>query len=518
MKTKLAVLSVVAMACLLLLGGNATAQRSSAVLVKLDELESRLNDLETIEKADINSLRNELSQGQSNEAISDFKSIVALLESRVDELALDIDVAKTGSGHTEDETEAIEVAAELRELMASFRASINNNSDVIQPSVGSAQSLEKVNFDGSIRWRSEFEDKDFIDSTAIYERSFLRVRFGAQLNVGEDSRAYIQFQDSRNMGTNSAGLSNDSNLGVHQAYIKVSDLFRDGFTLQIGRFAAPFGRQRLLGAVGWHNVGRTFDGIRGNFKTADYKVDVFTLKIDDRSFGSPPTQKDWALYGAYGFFMQNQLHLFALHDWDQDQVNGEDVLKRTTFGTFFKHVTESGVKLEFDAAIQRGTQDVRDIDGYMVAGDASYGFEASYKPVVGVGFDITSGDDGSDSTKVKSFNNLYYTGHKFRGFMDYFLAPTQAGLSDIIVRGSIKPTPASFLKIDIHFFQTMEDLTNALGNSYKKLGQEIDITGKYNWQEGITFQGGFSTFIATEDWRSEVDRATWAYGMIIASF
>lgn len=216
--------------------------------------------------------------------------------------------------------------------------------------------------------------------------------------------------------------------------------------------------------------------------------------------------------------MQNRLHLFALYDWDQEQVNNEDALKRTTLGAFFKHVTGSGIKFEFDAAIQGGTQDVRDIDGSMIAGDASYGFEASYKPVIGVGFDITSGDDGSDSTKVKSFNNLYYTGHKFRGFMDYFLAPAQAGLSDIIVRGSIKPTPASFLKVDIHFLQTMEDLTNALGNSYRKLGQEIDITGKYNWQDGISFQGGFSTFIATENWKPEVDRATWAYGMIVASF
>ncbi len=157
--------------------------------------------------------------------------------------------------------------------------------------------------------------------------------------------------------------------------------------------------------------------------------------------------------------MQHMLHLFALYDWDQEQVNNEDALKRTTLGAFFKHVTGSGIKFEFDAAIQGGTQDVRDIDGSMIAGDASYEFEASYKPVIGVGFDITSGDDGSDSTKVKSFNNLYYTGHKFRGFMDYLLAPAQAGLSDIIVRGSIKPTPASFLKVDIHFLQTMEDLT-----------------------------------------------------------
>lgn len=494
------------------------AQRSSAVLVKLDELESRLNSLEVAEKTDINSLRDQLSQVQPDEALSGFERTIALLESRVDELARDVEDVKADPRHSKDETEVKEAAADLRELMAAFRASIGSYSDATQSSAGNARSPEKVTFDGNVRWRSEFDDKDFIDSTASYERSFLRVRFGAQLYIGENSRAYIQFQDSRNMGTNSAGLSNDSNLGVHQAYINVSDLFREGFTLQIGRFGAPYGRQRLLGTVGWHNVGRTFDGIRGSFVTQNSKIDVFTLKIDDRSFGLPPTQKDWALYGAYGFFMQNRFHLFALYDWDQEQVNGQDVLKRATIGTFYKHITKSGLKYEFDAALQRGKQDLRNLDGYMVAGDLSYGSKGQYKPVLGVGFDITSGDDGSDSTKIKSFNNLYYTGHKFRGFLDYFLAPTQAGLSDIIVRGSIKPTPASFLKVDVHFFQAMEDLTNTLGKSYRKLGQEIDITGKLTWEKGLTFQGGASAFFASENWRPDADPAVWVYVMITSAF
>lgn len=490
----------------------------TADLNKLGELETQIKDLEATEKTDFRNLEKLLSKTQPDKMQSNIGESLSLLESRVDNLIRDFDVIQTDNNYPRSEFEITELTRDLRELVGELRTSIESKSNNFNEFPGSANPWEKISMEGSVRWRSEFDDKDFVDSTAMYERTFLRMRFGTRFQIGDNSLAYIQFQDSRNVGTNSAGLTNDSNLGIHQAYIKVAGLFNEGFTLQIGRFGAPYGRERLLGTVGWHNVGRTFDGIRGNYASADYKIDVFTLKIDDRSFNSPPNENDWTLYGAYGFFMEDRFHLFALYDWDQEPVNGADAMKRSTIGAYYKHTTQNDLKLELDAAIQRGSQDTRKVDGYIVAGDISYGFKREYKPVLGIGIDITSGDDGSDSTTIKSFNNLYYTGHKFRGFMDYFLGPTKEGLVDLVLHGGIKPSKVSLLKVDFHFFKTMENLAGADSVNYKDLGQEIDITAKYTWEKGITFQGGFSAFLASDNWKPEVSRTTWLYGMIVASF
>lgn len=213
--------------------GAAFGQGFSSILEKLDDLETRLNGLETTEKSDFGKLQRHLSEDDPAEGEFSLQNSVALLEWQVDNLSNDLEMIKN-DGDNSDNVETATLAGDLREIMGALRSSISDHANA-----GNSQFPQKVFFDGSVRWRSEFDDKDFVDSTSIYERTFLRMRFGARFHINENSEAYIQFQDSRNMGTNSAGLSNDNNLGVHQAYIKASDLFREGFTLQIGRFAAP---------------------------------------------------------------------------------------------------------------------------------------------------------------------------------------------------------------------------------------------------------------------------------------
>ena len=47
---------------------------------------------------------------------------------------------------------------------------------------------------------------------------------------------------------------------LHQAYFSVNKLFDLPLNLKLGRMELSYGPQRLIGAVGWHNVGRSFDG------------------------------------------------------------------------------------------------------------------------------------------------------------------------------------------------------------------------------------------------------------------
>jgi len=406
---------------------------------------------------------------------------------------------------------------------------------------GETSLSDGITLDGSMRWRIEFDGKDFSNSTAMNELSYLRTRLGLKVTSIENALVYIQFQDSRNLGTNSSGLTNDTNLGLHQGYIKLSEFPINNLSMQVGRFEAPYGRHRLMGTVGWHNVGRSFDGGRFSYVDDAYKIDLFCLKIDERSFDNPPDHKDWKLYGLYGSFLKKQLNLFALYDWDMAKVGNEDALKRFTVGTYLNHTLESGVKFELDAAFQGGKKAstyavvvfdsigspdtsyanaFQDISAFMIAGQISYKVN-SFIDKIGLGFDITSGDDNNTvatGNDIKSFNNLYYTGHKFRGFMDQFLGTSTQGLMDIILRGTLKPSPKSTVLIDIHHFQTMQDYQIAGGGTSKAIGQEIDITGKYGLHKGLDLQGGASVFITSEDWHADADPALWLYAMITAGF
>jgi len=375
---------------------------------------------------------------------------------------------------------------------------------------------------GQMRWRTEYDGRDFNNGTALNEFSLLRTRVNLKVTAIKDAVVYFQIQDSRDLGVNSSRLTNDTNLGVHQGYLKLKNLFAENLSLQLGRFEAPYGRHRLMGNVGWSNVGRSFDGIRMRMQSETYKADIFILKVIERAFDTPPDHKDRKLYGIYTTFLQDRLDLFLLYDWDSRKVGDDYALARYTVGGMFKQELESGLGYIFDAAFQTGNQGAVDLSAFMVAGDIYYNMDSDLTKV-GVGLDITSGDDPDTDNKIETFSNLYYTGHKFRGYMDFFVSDVSAGLMDIILRATAEPVEEWSVDVDLHYFQTMEDHvdasdTSATPGTSKAVGPEIDITIRRPIQENLGFQSGISAFFASDEWMYDVDPAVWIYLMLTAGF
>jgi len=396
---------------------------------------------------------------------------------------------------------------------------------------------DRVTFDGSMRWRSEIDGKSFDRDSTLYDYNYLRTRLGIRVEADKNVTIYLQIQDSRNVGEDSGGLENDNNLGVHQAYIRLSDFLVENFSFQVGRFELVYGRQRLLGSVGWSNVGRTWDGARFSYAEEDYRIDMFSLKKVETVF-SPDFYRDndddVSVYGLYGMFYEDQIQLFGVLDWDRLETgtdgSGRDNLRRFTTGTYLNFGIGEELTIEVDAAYQFGYSGQDDIEAYMMAGDVAYAFDQEMMPMIGAGIDVTSGDDDKDANKIKNFNNLYYTGHKFRGFMDYFIGSGKEGLIDMIGRFALTPVPDFRLSADFHYFQTMVDhlinpsLPAAGTNLSKEVGMEIDLTGRYRWRPNLVFQGGGSFFIPSDKWnraleyKLDPDPSIWFYGMITAGF
>ncbi len=402
---------------------------------------------------------------------------------------------------------------------------------LILPSFVNGQGIEVTDgliIDGTIRERTEVDGKDFNSNTDMVERSYLRTRLGLEFSRIENTIVYLQIQDSRNLGTNSAGLSNDNNLGVHQAFIKFMLPGMEGGWMQIGRFEAKYGRQRVIGAVGWSNVGRTFDGLRLGYDGGFMSLDVFLMKIVERGFNTPPRAGDHHLYGLYTRWLNNHFHLFGILDYDHQESrpgSGKATIARYTVGTYYHRQTEYGLDFNLDFAYQGGEYDminVETVKAYMVAAELGYTFvDNNAKPRIAVGVDITSGDDGTNPEELNTYNNLYATGHAFRGYMDYFVSNPFEGLMDLFVRASAMLTDKWWFGFDFHYFRTMEDyhtfgyptgdaMSNAIGN-------EVDFTAKYNIYENLDAQGGLSLFFPSEDWQSPYsDTGTWFYFMLTA--
>lgn len=406
-----------------------------------------------------------------------------------------------------------------------FRISLISLVLILAPTFLRGQGLEIVEgvyLDGQMRARMEVDGKDFDSDTDMIEKSYLRTRFSLLYSRIEKTDIFFQMQDSRNLGTNSGGLGNDDNLGVHQAYIKWNCTIWDELYIQAGRFEVAYGRQRVLGAVGWSNVGRTFDGLRFSYQVPVAQVDVFALKIVERGFESPPSAGDHNLYGIYSQWLQRHFHVFALLDLDhRESFPGSDEysLARATVGGHYNREMYNNLDFVLDFAYQFGTDHrmgYDDISAYMVAAEFGYQFRSEAEPRIAAGFDITSGDEGGESTELNAYNNLYYTGHAFRGYMDFFVANPFQGLTDFYFSLSGE-TGYFFAKLDVHFFNTMQDYFIGANETSKAIGQEIDFTAKRQIYDGLNGQVGLSFFLPSDDWQGEdSDIATWFYFMFTA--
>lgn len=113
---------------------------------------------------------------------------------------------------------------------------------------------------GDIRVRSEVDMRDFNHRTAANTYTLLRTRLGFEAIPLENVRVFIQARDSRVFGEEPHTLANFRNLDLHQGYVEIKKLFTDELTLRLGRQELAYANERLIGAVGWHNVGRSFDG------------------------------------------------------------------------------------------------------------------------------------------------------------------------------------------------------------------------------------------------------------------
>ncbi len=364
----------------------------------------------------------------------------------------------------------------------------------------SGQEKNRFDLSGQVRHRFEMSDRSFGTEAEPINFNLLRSRLNVVLTPLQDVEAFFQVQDSRRFGEETSTLKDGSadNMDMHQVYFKIKELFNLPVNVKVGRMEVAFANERIVGPVGWDNIGRSFDGAVVNLHGKKLSADFFSLKQVDKM--TPGDTGDINVIGTnIDIKLANNYKTQALILWQKAVPSS--VLSRVTLG-FYAKGTHGGFQHETEFYYQAGTitstRD-QDVQAYMAALNVWYTFaDLGVKPAISLGIEYLSGDDNRTDNKYKVFNTLYATNHKFYGYMDYFTnIPVHTyglGLVDMNAKVSFKPVKKLKAKAVFHIFNASENYTLNDGSTANDFGSELDVVLNYQYNTRFSVVGGLSLF------------------------
>lgn len=405
---------------------------------------------------------------------------------------------------------------------------------LVIPSTAWAQT-SSVDVGGQIRQRSEVDARDFNSQTTPADVHLLRTRLNAAVDPVDRVHVFVQIQDSRRFGAGNPALARTTmdptagQLDLHQAYFEVSGLLNSPLSVKVGRQELIYGNQRLIGAVGWSNVGRTFDAGVVSYDGSQASVDLFAARLVGSTAEDDGSENLFGLYSEWRLNESHTLDAYAILDNNTSNVPDQrgspvDRLIRFTPGVALNG-SMGALSYELEAAYQTGKQarspgQTRStIQASLLGASLEYDLTPSPDMTLGAGYTRLSGDADPTDDEQGQFNTLFATNHKFYGFMDYFPGrATPFGLQDIRAEASVRVSDPVHLSAKVHHFVQAESTPN---RSLQTLGEELDLSITYEFDDPVSFRAGLSTFLPADAMEAKIgndDPAYWGYLMSTINF
>ncbi len=389
----------------------------------------------------------------------------------------------------------------------------------------------KVN--GQIQLRTELDGRDFSNKTYPPIYTNLRSRVSVEKEISDKFNFFVEIQDSRLFGEEASLTANLRNIDLHQGYVLFKNFISAPVSLQIGRFEMNYGTERFIGALGWNYVGRSFDGARIRFGSEN-KTDVFAMTTKNSVpyiNGATPsvyqypsgTDSSSSLYGLWSnikFNEKNIFDVFGYYEIDRKKSDGiNNNISRATLGANYKGNFDKFSTI-FEGAYQFGKLSSLNVAAYLLSLQLNYGTKILKG---GIGADILSGNEVTDYTSNNTFATPFGTNHKFYGYMDYFLnIPVDTknqDLNDYYVNVNFNPEAIPLnTSLAAHYFSLNKKNITA----ENVLGEEFDLTIKYQFLKEVTVTWGGSIFLPGDIMKRNFDSANgkrddpafWSYIMI----
>lgn len=362
-----------------------------------------------------------------------------------------------------------------------------------------------INVSGELRLRPELERPAAFDTFDAF--TLLRARLGLEAELAKSARIFLQVQDARTFGEeqNTTDATADR-FDLHQGWLElVRPVGSASLAVRAGRQEISLGSERLVGAVGWSNTGRSFDALRVSLARpeATWNVTAFAATVRERGRRLVSTnssdRSDHVLLGTYAD--TRVVDGFAFFD-RADTVRAFTEIDRLTVGGRIDLPTTGPLSAWAEAAYQAGNQLLgtelgpqdQDIAAYFAGARVALAIESRLRSL-GIGIDYLSGDETPADDEYGAFNTLYHTGHKWYGYMDLFLDPAartgDRGLVDAIATATVALARDVPLTLDVHRFWTAAQRTD---DEASDLGWELDFTVPLTIAAGQRLQLGYSAF------------------------
>jgi hypothetical protein len=384
------------------------------------------------------------------------------------------------------------------------------------PGVLAAQQSDAVRLLGELRLRGEAERPALVDTLDAF--TLLRARLGLEASLGERAKVFLQVQDARTFGEEAGTMDASADrLDLHQGWLELTrPLGALQLALRAGRQEVTLGNERLIGPVGWTNTGRSFDALRVSLGSAEqqWQLTALAATVDERgrrlTGTSPgPDRSDHMLLGAWidakaidaWFLFDRAAEYRTFYGVDRGTVGGRIELPAWRGLTAWAEGS-----YQFGNMVTPSPLQDPDIAAYMFGGRIAYALPASPLRSLGAGLDYLSGDrDTPPGSEYQAFNVMYYTGHKWYGYLDLFLDPAartgDRGLVDWIASATVQLAASAPLSIDVHHFATAVTRTiNVVGDGplppaeAQDLGWEFDLTLPLTVGPNQRLQLGYSAY------------------------
>jgi hypothetical protein len=360
-----------------------------------------------------------------------------------------------------------------------------------------------------------------------------RIKIKAQLSDGVTAVFVPQAVGAWGEGGQGLGLGEADNVGMHEAYMLLSNPFGiDNVIVKMGRQEVNLGNQRLVGAVGWSQAGRSIDGILVGYVAGDYGLAGFFYgKLNDEAGGAGP----WLSQGPkdldidlYVATWQGNFKPFGIggtYEITDIYVNptsvalGADANVNTLYGrvTPVFDTDMAKIKVNIEGAVQDGDFGDADFNGYMFSVGAGATFaDVTWAPSIFLGYDYYSGDDNPNDSDLDAFWSVLPTAHKWLGHADLVWLNTPfyqfndgglvhvatqsvngfnvAGVEDLYLKLAVKPMARVAAHLDIHYFSAAEDVTDGTKNYGDDIGWETDFAVSYKYSKNLCLTLGWDHF------------------------
>ncbi len=360
---------------------------------------------------------------------------------------------------------------------------------------------------------------------------FYRARLGLETNplpVADGADVNLKFSPQATGVWGQTGTFEHPDFGLYEGHMRFRS---DRLETYIGRQMIAYGEGIIFGAVGWHHVGRAYDGLKFRYKMDRGYVDFLGLQTAEvhpdgaeRLLGGD--EYVWGVYSGFGEYVGDDIETDAYmiarstvaQDLYTDPVSGDVVSAEGgtlfTVGARVKHQV-GALDYRFEAGVQFGeaARTFRGVGGvlespstfaYQASGEIGISFDSVTR--IGIGGDYASGDDLT-TRGHEGWDPLFSTFWGWLGNMDVI------GLRTNVLSGNLKITRgltrSLTLDIDGHVFARPE--AGGLGQvgDEKFAGVEVDTRLRQKLGEFAAAQGTYGLFIPQSGHYSSDDLASY---------